>query len=237
MQSRHYLFFILAIFTSSAVATTAGVPGPNVSATDRSFEYRTSLRPDEGARPAEFSHRLHYQHGLSDTRRLRVMAQQGKREGSDWELRYTRAEYQWQYRKGAAGGAASALRFDLQLVEGDDEPHFARVAWITQFNVGDARTRFNVFLRRDFGDRARSGLALQTRGEMTWRMNEQRIGFQMFNGFNTTSDIGGFDEQSHQIGPVLSGRAGEWRWFASYLAGVSDRAPDGAVRFFIGRSL
>lgn len=225
------------IHSAPLLATTAGVPGPGVTAGDRSVEYRASHRPGDGGGPWTYSHRLHYQHALDDSRRLRVIAQQSKTEGRDWELRYTRLEYQWQYKESDAKGVSSAFRFDLQLVEGDDEPHFARVAWTTQFNLFSARTRLNAFVSKDFGDRARDGLSLATRAEMTWSMGRNRLGFQMFNNLNTTDDIGGFDEQRHQIGPVLTGGLGDWRWFASYLAGISDRAPDSEWRFFFGRSL
>lgn len=229
---------LLTLFTSSSVfATTAGVPGPSVKSDDRSYQYRASYRPSEDGGPHSFTHRMHYQHSLDDSRRLRFILQQSKTEGKEWELRYSRVEYMWQYNEGTETGRASGLRFDLQLVEGDDEPHFARVGWITQFDWLGARTRLNAFVGRDFGEDADSGLSLATRAEMTWATGKARIGFQMFNGYNTTSDMGDFEEQRHQIGPVISGKAGEWSLFGSYLFGVSDRAPDGAVRFNIGRSL
>lgn len=230
-------FLLAAAPIATCQATTSGVPGPGVTAGDRSIEYRASYRPDEGPRPGVFTHRLHYQHALDDSRRLRVIAQHGKTDVSDWELRYTRLEYQWQYRERDDNGRSSGLRFDLQLVEGDDEPHFAGVVWTTEFPLGGATTRLNAFVRKQFGDRAASGVNLATRAEIAVNVDGTKLGLQLFNGYGSSGNVGSFDEQRHQIGPIVSRRFGRWQVFASYLTGLSDSAPDGAFRLFIGTSL
>ena len=60
----------------------------------------------------------------------------------------------------------------------------------------------------------------------------------MFNGFNTTSDLGSFDEQKHVLGPIIKARfSGGWRAEVSYHFGLSDDAVSDTARLHVRYSL
>lgn len=219
-----------------AVATVSGVPGSKVTEGDRSWEYRSSYQNSDNG-PSAFSHRAHYQHALNDRQRVRFIVTQAQREGSPIELSGGRFEYLWQYHKPGNDSAGSAFRFDLQIAEGDNEPHFGRVVWIKEFSNGPWRSRFNLLVGKDFGENARSGASLASRGQISRGVGDYTIGTQYLGSYNTFNDMRSFDEQRHQAGIFVSRKFGDWRVFGSYLAGVSDRSPDHAVRFFFGKSL
>ena len=56
--------------------------------------------------------------------------------------------------------------------------------------------------------------------------NGLTIGIEMFNDFGRFGDFGSFDNQGHQIGPMLGGKVDGFKYEVRYLAGVSDGARD-----------
>ena len=228
---------LLAV-TGQSVATTSGVPGPSIKEGDRTWEYRSNFQDVDDSRPDRFDHRLHYQHAHNANHRSRFILQQSQREGDGIELVWGRFEHQWQYQKANEKGTTGAFRFDLQYAEGDNtQRHFARVGWLTDYKLGSYSARLNLFVGRDFGDARRSGISLASRAQFTRKISGYTLGLQMFNNYNTTSDMGRFNRQRHQVGPMVSKKVGNWTVFGSYLAGVTSRGPEDAFRLFLKRSL
>lgn len=221
---------------SPAYATTSGVPGPSVKAGDRSWQYRSNFETTEND-PSVFEHRLHYQHAHGESNRSRVIFQQAQTEGESLELVWVRYEHQWQYQEANENGTTGAFRFDFQFAEGDNRRHFARAGWLKDTKVGAYSARLNLFVGRDFGDGARSGVSFAARSQLTRKFGDNSVGLQTFSSMNTSAGMQRFNRQSHQIGPIVSRKFGDWSVFASYLAGVTSRAPDDAFRLFIGYSL
>ena len=223
---------LLAAWHLPAHATTSSVFGPTVSGDDRSAEYRLSYSPEE----ERFDHRLHYQHALSDRVRSRLIAAQGRRGSGDLELRYLRFETQWQYRR-VTDGWNAALRGELQLAEGDDGPHRLRLAWTGARNLGAWQQRVNVLAGREFGSSPASGITLEVRAQLTRKVPAGgRLGLSLFSDLNTTSDLGSFDEQAHELGPIYkTSLGGDWGLTAGMLFGISDAAPDTTWRLMISR--
>ncbi|MCR9259788.1 MAG: transporter [Pseudomonadaceae bacterium] len=237
------LFFpallMLATLPQVVWANTSGVFSPDVKAGDRMWEYRTSFEPNDGGVEDVFSHRLHYQHALNDQSRLRLIGLQSDN-GGDLEFRYMRVEYQYQYLEDEDAGWDSALRFELQIAEGDDLPHRFRVAWTGKVDVTDRwQLRANLITGREFHSGADSGLSVETRWQATYAVGGgTRFGIEAFNDLNTTDDFGGFNEQEHQAGPIVKMRLGRgWSLDFSYLFGLSDDAPDENLRMHLKYSL
>jgi len=229
-----YLLVLLCPLVSiNALATTSNISGADVSADDKTLGYRSSYESNDDSRPSVFSQRLYYQQSVNDRHRNRVVMQHSRTEGGPLELRFTRVEHLWQYQKPTHSGETGALRFELQLVEGDDEPHSARVNWIKGYTLGQFSTRFNFTVGRDFGDDARSGASVAARAQVSRKVGKYGVGLQFFSNMNTTSAMGSFDRQKHQIGPTVSRQFGTLTVFASYLSGLSKRAPDNAFRLYL----
>jgi hypothetical protein len=222
-----------------AFATTGTVFSPEVDDGERGLEYRISLQPDHDDQPERFSHRLHYQHALDDSLRWRLIALQREVDNDGLEFRYARLELQWQFLEDQEAGWDSALRYELQIAEGDDLPHRVRLAWTGKGDVTDRwQLRANFLTGREFGSGSNSGLLLETRAQATYRLNNgTRIGLEMFNDLNYTTDMGSFDDQAHQLGPIVKTGIGGWGVELSYLIGLSDGAADQDFRLIVGRGL
>jgi len=230
------IFVLLTLLPALAAANTSNVFSPDVDDGEREAEYRISFVPEDDPTPEVFSHRLHYQQAFNDSWRGRILAAQRSVGGDTLELRYTRLEVQWQYLEDQDAGWDAAVRFEAQA--GDEGPNRFRVGWTGKWDLdGGWQLRANALVARQTGAGAAPGLLLETRSQVTRSMgNGMRLGVEMFNDLNTTADTGSFDEQEHQIGPVLKAKiGGDWSLLASFLFGVSDAADDGDFRLFVIR--
>lgn len=225
---------VLTLTSQHALANTSSVFSPDVSEGDRSWEYRSSFEPGEDRDPDTFAHRLHYQHSLNDQTRWRLIAQQSDKE-SGLEFRYARLELQHQLHEDEAAGFDSALRFEMQLAEGDDLPSRVRVAWTGKVDVTpNWQLRSNVLTGKQFDSGAEAGLLLETRWQASYKLNNGvRVGLEMFNDLNTTADVGSFDEQEHTLGPIVKFSLFDVKAEASYHAGLSDSASDHTFRLHL----
>ena len=77
----------------------------------------------------------------------------------------------------------------------------------------------------------------QLRAQLTRKMGDgSRLGLSLFSDFNTTAEIGGFDAQGHEIGPIYKQSIGPgWGLTAGMLFGLSDAAADTTWRLMIDR--
>ena len=211
-----------------AMANTSTVFSPEVKAGTQALEYRTSYFPSDGDRDKVFSHRLHYQHAFDDTWRLRLIGQQRSVDGESLDYRYTRLELQQQYQESEDAGWDAAFRYELQISDESDSPHRVRLVWTAKTDIDDYwQLRTNLITGREFGEEDGNGLLLEVRGQATYKLaGGHRLGLEFFSDLNRTTDIGGFDDQEHQLGPVLKGKFGELKYNAGYLYGLSDSVRD-----------
>ncbi|MGF1450039.1 MAG: hypothetical protein ACFB20_11550 [Opitutales bacterium] len=88
---------------------------------------------------------------------------------------------------------------------------------------------------REFGENSVDGFIIDLRAQVTRRLtNALRLGVEYFGDLNTTDDVGSFDEQEHQLGPLLKFNLGSgWKGQAGPLFGLSDAASDAELRLFL----
>jgi hypothetical protein len=230
--------FILATLafcaSASAFATTATVFTPDVNEGDRSFEYRASFVPDSGLDADVFFQRLHFQYAFDDSWRARLVVNHRSVDGESLDYRSSRLEVQWQYREDQEHGWDAALRFDVEV--GDESPDQVRLLWTVQRNFAERwQIRGNVALGRAFGASAAHGVLLATSAQLTYGLGGgKRLGIEMFNGFNSTANVGSYDQQVHKLGPIFKMNFGrKWTMHAGYLAGISESAADHDWRLMI----
>lgn len=223
--------------TPAAAQSVSGVSGSDVKAGEDVFEYRFAFAPDNDGREEAFTHRFHYQHGFSDKWRGRALLLMGNRGGDPLKIQAVSFEVLHQFLESeATGGWDSAIRADVTFSTIDGRSDRVRVGWHNSLQLNDRmELRAILLLGKEFGDNPRDGVSIETREELTFRLeNGLRIGLQALNNFNTTAHVGSFDEQRHQVGPVLKGRLGDSiRFEASALFGISDDPTDLDARFFV----
>lgn len=223
------LSILLPLF---ATANTSSVFSADVKADTQALEYRTSYVPDDGPAESVFAHRLHYQHAFDDTWRIRFIGAQGRRGDSSLSYSYTRFELQYQYLEHEEHGWDAAFRYELQLSDDSARPDRFRIGWTSKWDIADNwQLRTNLMLGRQFSTGAGSGVFVETRGQITRRFGEGRLGLEMFNDINQTTNFGSFDDQEHQLGPIYKFKIGSLSVNASYLFGLSDSADDDNLRF------
>lgn len=218
-------FVLLSAAGHSHAANTSGVHGPNVDADDRSMQLRLGFSPgDDESEVDNWGYRLHYQHALNDRVRGRVIVQ--FRDRGDFQYEYLRAEVLYNFQKQAADGIwSSGVRFDIRQRRSDSPEEFA-INWTNQWNLANGyRIRGIVIGSWQFGsERAFSGTEVETRASISKRIdNGLRIGIEMFNEYG---EFGSFNSQSHQIGPMIAGTIGGFKYEARYLAGISNDSRD-----------
>lgn len=220
----------LAVAPDAWAQTTGSVFGPGVTQGDREVEYRLGAEwADAGDTPG-LAHRLHLQHGVTDALRWRLIASWDDPADGAFELDHIQGELMWQIVETTPSGYASALRFDARISEGDNTPHEVGVNWTNQWTLNDQwRVRALVLFDRDVGPNANDDWILETRASLSRRFeNGYRLTLESFNELGgLDAGFGGFEDQSHQLGPVLSGPlAYDVDWSAGMLFGLSDAAPD-----------
>lgn len=230
-----------ALAGAAAAQSVSGVSGSDVKAGEDLFEYRFAWSPENDGHEEGFTHRLHYQHGFNDSLRLRGLALFNRRDNGALEPISGSVELLYQFVESEkSGGWDSAIRLDGNFPLQHGAPGRARIGWHNQFAVSDdLELRGVLLLGHQFGDLAKDGMSIETREEATYRFADGfRIGAQMFNNLNTTAQFGGWNDQVHQLGPVLKGHVGKHVKFElSTLFGVSDKASDADVRFFVSYAL
>lgn len=222
---------------TAAAQSVSGVSGSDVKAGEDSVEYRFAFSPDNDGREEAYAHRFHFQHAFNDSLRGRVLLLMGNRGGEPLDVQSVSAEALYQFLESEeTNGWDSAIRVDGVLSTVDGRPDRVRFGWHNAFELSKTLDlRAVLLLGKELGDNRRAGITIETREELTLKVHPKyRVGVQVFSNFNTTSHVGAFDEQRHQLGPVLKGKLTDHLKFElSALLGISDDPTDLDVRFFL----
>mgnify|MGYP001822734786 CR=1 FL=1 len=215
------LIFMLA--STASGQNTGGVFGPVVNDGHRSAQFRIAYDPDS----EDFANRSHYQHSLDGRLMWRAIVQARDPGGADFQFDFVQGELFWQLTPDDSRWQRG-LRFDVRLRD-SDRPGTIGVNWMNQFELApEVRARANLLTAVDIGQNGRDGVQLQFRGQLARLMGGSRqFGLELFSAIGSTSDIPGFNQQRHQLGPFFSFSPGKrLNIYTSALFGVSDSAPD-----------
>lgn len=217
--------------TGAALAQTIGtVFGPAVSAGEQELEYRLGAASADNGGGSDFAHRLHVQRSLSDTVRWRLIASWTDPGNADLSFDHVQGEWLWQIVEAGPANYASAVRFDARVRDRRDARYEIGLNWTNQWTFAEHwRFRALLLADRDLGSNAANDWIIETRASLSRRFaNDLRLSVESFNEFGgLESGFGEFDDQSHQVGPVLGGPlSSNVGWSAGVLFGLSDAAPD-----------
>ena len=217
-----------AFIGQSYASNTSGVHGPGVKEGEKSAQLRIAFSPaDNDDQEDAWAYRLHYQEAITDKLRGRVILQY--RDRGDLQYDYLRAELLYNFKKQAADEIwSSGVRFDVRTRRAQ-RPEEVAVNWTNQWNLDNGiRIRGILIGSRQFGSpSAFSGTEISTRSSISTKLdNGLRVGIEMFNEYGKLTDIPDFEDQSHQIGPMVGGNIGGYKFEFRYLAGVTDGSRD-----------
>lgn len=234
IQSLVFVSLLCMLVSPSYAGNVAGVFGPVVNEGQKLFQHRLGFDVDSD----QLVQRLHYQQSLNDDVRLRGVIQARETAGSDVDYDFFQGELWWQL-DDLSSNWKHALRFDFRITD-DGRPGLLAASWTNQFNWSKKWKSTALILGSvDVGDGARSGVFLQTRADIVTKLNGGwSVGAELFSSYGSTIDFASFDDQSHQIGPVLKGKLGNgWSFSSGVLFGVSDASQDENLRLWITKSL
>ncbi len=190
-----------------------------------------------------FRVRQHVDYGLADWYAARLVLEQNRTSGEALEFTSITFENRIQLIEKRDAGFDGGIRIIYGHRPDDDTPDEVDVRLMGMGPIGDRWAwRHNTVLEHDIGDKARDGVALELRSQVTRTLDVERpglkkisAGVEMFNDFGRLRETSGFSRQDHQIGPVVKADFDNGLYAqGGYRAGVSDDAPDHLLKLFIG---
>ena len=232
-----WLFASLAV---EAQSLTGNVGSAGISDGERGVEARLGLDGDGNA-----SSRIHYDHSFTDWYQLRLIGSFSRPDGGDWDTSSFTVEnwLQWSEENSDKSGFNGGIRFAYGFAD-DGGPDEAEVRLTITDKFADAwEWRANVIAEMEAGDGSEGGVSLETRGQLSRALNivalgsdDWRLGAEIFSEYGNSRDIPGFDDQAHQIGPVVKiGWENGVYLQSAVRVGVTDGADDTMAKLFIGR--
>lgn len=217
------------------LANNGGVHGPNVKADTRQLDFRTAQTAAHDGLNHKAAYRLHYQHALNDSFRLRFVSQY--RDINDLEFDFVKAELLYNYQKTTASGYSAGVRFDLRARRGERPEDFA-VHWTHQWNLNNnLQARAILILGKNLNGDGDKPVTLGTRFGLSKAIDEgMRVGLELFDVYGAIDDVNSFQDQRHQIGPTFSIKRGKWMGFARYLNGLSSASDEHNFSFRVIRN-
>ncbi|KCZ93049.1 hypothetical protein HHI_10189 [Hyphomonas hirschiana VP5] len=243
--------FLIALTTFSAgfafsgaawgQSLTGNVGSAGISQGDRSAEWRAGME-DEG----NLASRIHFDQAITGWYQVRVTGSFRKPDGQDWDYTGLTIEnwFQWSEEAGDTSGFNGGLRLAYGFSDGADPDEIEARLTLTDKFADVWEWRANVIAEIEVGKASDGGTALATRAQLTRALgvnvlgsDNWRFGLEAFSEYGTTRDMPGFEDQAHQIGPVLKV---EWE-SGVYLqtavrSGITRGADDRMIKLFIGRA-
>ncbi len=217
---------------------TGGVFPPTVNEGHRSVQYRAAINPDNAQDEFGFAQRLHYQQAINDDFMWRILGQTRKTDDSDVDLDFIGAELFWEFSDNE-DNYKHGVRFDGRI-RFDDRAEFLGFNWIHQWNLDDGWSARAIALASvQVGDNSADGVNLQTRTQIAKNVGGGiTLGLENYSNYgNTGGDIGGFNDQSHTVGPFASiPIADRLTLWGGPLFGISRAAPDVEARLWLTQS-
>lgn len=203
--NRFFLLSVALFLVSSTVLcaqSTALVFSPEVIAGEGAVDFRIGYDPGKN----RWVYRNHIQYGFSDSFRLRGLTLHTIDSSNQWDFRFFRVEGLWQFLENEKAGWDSALRFDLEIVEGDDLPSRVRLAWSGMYDINPYwQIRGNFFTGYEIGPASDPGALFEVRAQVSRRLTQTaRVTFDYFGNMNNTEAFGNWESQRHQLGPTLN---------------------------------
>ncbi|RIJ20371.1 hypothetical protein D1224_14690 [Henriciella barbarensis] len=216
---------------------TSSVSGPTVSAGEREAEYRLGWVPGTDGRDDDFRHRFDLGLSLSERTAIKIFANFDDNPGGDFSFGNLNAEYLIELSPEDAPFWQTGIRFDGRLSDGPN-PDRLGLNWLNQWKFpARLRARAQFIATREIGSNAGETIDFELRSSLIWKASDQySLSLLSFTDLGNTDDFGA-NGRGHQLGPAVDGSFGNGvGWTLGALFGVTDRAPDHDIRFWITKS-
>ncbi|MFA3790374.1 hypothetical protein AB6T38_04580 [Aliiglaciecola sp. SL4] len=234
LKSFFNFILVLCISFSANANNTSGVTGPIVKPNDQSFQIRTAYTPSENGDREQYVIRMNAQKSITDSVRFRMVGQVRNTTGN-FELDSISADLLWQFQHKEDGIWDSAVRADIKTRKAHRSEGLS-FKWSNRWSFAPkwSLTQVLSFTWNIGGDNPATGTFLETRTGITYKANKNvTLGFDSFNNLGKIGAFGNSNDQSHQIGPSISGKYQQLSYSFSYLKGITNGARDDVIRLFV----
>jgi hypothetical protein len=230
---------LLSASPAAAQSLTGNVGSAGITKGERAVEVRAGFNEAGDA-----ASRLHFDHAFSDWYQLRVIAGFAQPDGEDWDYRGLTFEnwFQWREEQRDGAGFNGGLRFAYTFNDGGGPDEAAVRLTVTDRFADGWEWRANLIAEVETGTGSEGGVGLESRAQLTRSLTslgaeDTRFGVELFSEYGDTRDIPSFDEQAHQIGPVLKHEWDNGVFLQTAVRfGLTDATDDHMAKLFIGRA-
>ncbi|QYJ01381.1 hypothetical protein KUV46_03055 [Thalassovita mediterranea] len=225
---------------ANAQSLTGNVGSAGISDGEQSVETRFGVN-DAGDAAA----RIHYDYAATGWYQLRLISSFSRPEDEDWDFSAFTVEnwFQWSEEARSGEGFNGGLRLAYGFADGGGPDEAEVRLTITDKFAGAWEWRANAIGEVETGSGSQGGVEIETRAQLTRAIDTDmlgssgaRFGVEIFSEWGNSRDIGGLDEQAHQIGPVLKLDWSNGVFLQSAIrAGLTEASDDAMFKVFIGR--
>lgn len=226
---------LIALLTlTSAPAYADHIKSPQVNAGE--FEiHNTSILENDSK--DGFENELEIGYGFNDWLggELAIVSADHEHESFDY---FTGAEFAVKAQIAQEGKyiPATALRFAYEYTDESKEADEISVTALLEKNFGKFENILNIGFANQVGGGAEGGLEFALKARSAYEIqNHLQLGVEYFGHFGKIGAGHNWNEQGHQIGPVLMFEPVEHTHASiAFLAGISDDAPTSAIKLELG---
>jgi|GEM_PF-6829735 len=238
MENKHiYLaaltFGIFVIFSSSAQAVSKRVSSPNVSqglAADIRGSYAFDEEGDD-----DFRNNIQFKYGLNDKFRISFDTDFRKKAGEGGDLTNSDIEFRYNFFRNNNAALAFSGGYEFNHV-GNPDAIFTSMQG--EYKAGRWKHQANIGIDTEVGDGAGDGFDYDFRSGHYYKLETVEIGVEYFGDFGNSDDGNSFDEQEHNIGPVVNfsipvGQK-EVKAVLGYAVGLTDASDEHLFKYEFG---
>lgn len=226
--------------TSVSAGTVSSVGSPKVTKGQTKVEARVGFADADNDSSQDQRLRLREQidHGFTDWYAARIVVQQDDRKGDNLEHASIRLSNRFHILKAKDAGFDLGGRIEYTHVDGDKTPSDITLGGYQLIPLDEYEIRMNQLFAHDVGQDAQDGVGMELRFQLTRKIsNDLRIGIDSFNDFGNLTELSGYSDQEHEIGPVVKGKLGNgYGYLASYRAGISEAAANHNFSLFLSKT-
>ena len=231
---------VLLSSPAGAQSLTGNVGSAAINQGERAVESRIGFDSDGNA-----AFRFQVEYAFTDWYQLRVIGAFSRPDDGDWNYSATTLEnwFQWREEAEDASGFNGGVRLGYTFSDDDGPDEVALRLTVTDNFADGWEWRANPIGEIETGNGGADGVFLQTRAQLSRSLglsafgsSEQRLGVELFSEYGNSEDIPAFDEQAHQLGPVLKAEWDNGVYIQTGARfGLTDASDDSSFRLSLGR--
>ena len=212
------------------------ITSPDIKKGVLGIESRNRWDFDDRASKDNFKmHALKLDYGITDRFAVEMLGYMQDIPQHGYE--YTSTEFEGKFRFYDPGEywLDFALKLSYEWKQQDTKADQGKAKFLFSKDFGKWVHVANANFSKEIGTDASKDTELSLAWRTKYKLNKHfEPGFEYYNGLGELSDMQGYDEQTHRIGPMMFGQiVPGLKYQAGYLFGLSDAAEDGSFKFFL----